>query len=190
MWFLLRCRRDSTGRRTSPPTFAIRTIATLVIQILLQFSPQHYIIIRTFINTRVPGNMVGPRVAFLLLTAAFARNFWRSRPLWVQCPSLCVRYRPLWMGCRVLFAFDHAAVNCLCLLTEWPVQVQYPLCHFVNVLRAKVIHNPSYILIMKAAQSIQPRYFCNQMVPKETDIFLAIYIYNWYVIHKYIQNNA
>ena len=177
MSFMLRCRRDWTGRRTSPRTFVIRTIATLVIQMLLLFSHQHYIIIRTFINTRFPGNMVGPQVAFLLLAAAFARNFWRSRPLWERCPSLCVRYRPLWMGCRVLFAFDHAAVNCLSLLTVWPVQLRYPLCHFVNVLRAKVVHNPNYILIMKAAQSIQPRYFCNQMVPKETDIFLAIYIY-------------
>merc|ERR1711988_649962 len=27
------------------------------------------------------GNMLGPRVAFLLLVAVFARNFWRSRPL-------------------------------------------------------------------------------------------------------------
>ena len=127
MWLIIRCRRDWTGRRTSPPTFAIRTIATLVIKMLLLFSHQHYIIFKTFINTRFSGNMVGPRVAFLLLTAAFARNFWRSRPLWVRCPSLCVKYRPLWMGCRVLFAFDHPAVNCLCLLTEWPVQVQYPL---------------------------------------------------------------
>ena len=95
MWFMLRCRRDWTGRRTSPPTFAIRTIATLVIKMLLLFSHQHYIIFKTFINTRFPGNMVGPQVAFLLLIAAFARNFWRSRPLWVRCPSLCVRYRPI-----------------------------------------------------------------------------------------------
>ena len=184
MWFMLRCRRDWTGRRTSPPTFVIRTIATLVIQMLLLFSHQHYIIIRTFINTpfsrkhgRASGCVLatGSRLCSKLLKIAASLRA-MSFSLCEISASLNGMSCPLsvWSCCSQ-FSLSVDCVTC-------PAPVS-------TVPRAKVIHNPSYILIMKAAQSIQPRYFCNQMVPKETDIFLAIYM-QLIGIHKYFQNNA